>query len=113
MGCGQSGERGRAGSATATPEEKPLKNFSPRRHRSFQLRRSVGSLWDPAPLCPTAKRVKISAKLRVRPRLFSFAAAENLGVLVDAVVFTCLFFLSEEKREKKGKKRGRRKKNEK
>lgn len=71
----------------------------------------MGSLWDPAPLCPTAKRVKISAKLRVRPRLFSFAAAENLGVLVDAVVFTCLFFLSEEKREEKGKKK--RKKEEK
>lgn len=71
----------------------------------------MGSLWDPPPLCPTAKRVKISAKLRVRPRLFSFAAAENLGVLVDAVVFTCLFFLSEEKREEKGKKK--RKKEEK
>lgn len=65
----------------------------------------MGSLWDPPPLCPTAKRVKISAKLRVRPRLFSFAAAENLGVLVDAVVFTCLFFSFGRKARGKGKKK--------
>lgn len=55
----------------------------------------------------------MSAKLRVRSWLLSFAAAENLGVFVDAVGLVLFYFILEE-REKEGKRgRKRRKKKKK
>lgn len=67
--------------------------------------------------CPAAsyrKRVKISAKLRVRSWLLSFSAAENLGVFVDAVGFVLFyywfFFFGRKVREKGGKKRKKKEK---
>lgn len=55
----------------------------------------------------------MSAKLRVRSWFLSFAAAENLGVFVDAVGLVLFYFILEE-REKEGKRgRKRRKKKKK